>query len=528
MSAPNLFLDFEKNPATSTFILQPFEDEESKDEAVLKSRDLLIDQVYNHESVSRSYFNNTHWAVLLRPLEHMPEINGKKDVNGYDWFVGHYDWDTLVTRVIELTASHSPSTPFSIFLVPTLGQSLQGSKRHELTYNAFVAPKDLPPFNQILQRLPQAEAEQDVELFTKADPITFRTLASLDLTWESVGELTKENFSALEGHDSISVSMLAPTKKLKSSIPRMKEDELISWYDCTMANFLPLIPLPTNDGKIDKFPLVLLDAIECTPAKYQKLIEIVDKINSFSAWNKNDQSWSYEKDGEFVRAIKNVIKFWQFTSVDIENILPLYYLSGREIPKGSKEFNQLFFDKFIQTREFIIDEIFNGWLAIKRTEDDEEPSLYRGVQADINIEILTYDQKMRLRCRNDADRKNAMEELRVEVEWWFDQDNRQPLYDDFKAVIAEAFNKLLDSPQVAEYIKIATEESSNTNRNEWLQMYYNSEALYCLWPTIYHAKGVLHEGDKDELLEKTETEELKSIHCTLPETKGKVLPPKTT
>ncbi|KAH0792258.1 hypothetical protein GPJ56_003784 [Histomonas meleagridis] len=524
MTRPQLRLDFVKNLPDSMNILLPNEEnnEEKKNSPeYIKARDLFIDQIFSKDSLSKQIFDQTHWAVLLRDI---PDVNGVKDINNYSWMVGHYQWDELVKKVVHLQELHSPTTPYGIYLVPTLGQSLyaRAPERCELTYNSFISPVDIPPFTYLIQRK-EANSNNDEEIYNKGAVCTFQTLESLHLQWDKLTTFTKEQFEFLQ--NPIDVKILKPKTGYQNSINKMSDEEFDDWFFTTMGGFIPLIPNPTtDDGKLIKIPPILVDPIECTPPRYSKLIELVDKIN---------ERMSTDHLGEKVRAIKGVVKYWQFVPNSISDELVIFANNGNNIPEKSKEFIQLFRGQYAGARDFIVEEILDGFLHVKR-KDDEDFEMFMDAPIEIDKELEGWDKALgyKVMFGFDEEFKNfffeTMKEMKEEIMFWFNKDNIQKLYDEFKEQITRAMREMLETKGMQQYLSISTEQNQNEQRHQWLQMYDKYEVLYCLWPTIYrNNEGVLHEGEKDPILEKIEDEMLKNISKTssLPEAKGHPIPP---
>ncbi|EAY06642.1 hypothetical protein TVAG_322620 [Trichomonas vaginalis G3] len=524
MTKIQLFPNFQTTlPSTSPFVLHPYENEAPNDPETQKALRVLGDQIFKENTVSRQFIYNTKFIVLLRPLEYFPEYEGKKSIYGYDWFAGHYDWGTLLTKALEIQVDSTEKQ--ALFMVPTLGQSLQGSKRHDLTYNVFVAPENLPPFTQLCERrpLPDDGKEVDLDLDKKSDPIYYRSLESLDLEWKHTYTFDKTVVPDLQDY-SFKVFIFGATNKFVTGLSRMPEDQFNTWYDIVMGNFLPSIPHPTTgDHVISTLPLVIVDPVECTPPCYRKLMDTIDKVNNTI--------------GGEERAIINTVKYWQISPVQISEALPIFINNGLAIPEKNKEFNLLFADLFVVVREFIVDEIFANFLHIKRklvpdNPDDpeerdiaEEPAEWRGAQAEIDWELDYFDEKAKKLYGSRPEVMAVLKELKDQIPFWFERDDMQTIFNEFKVSITNALKQMIQSESFSAYMEISKKENSNPARNEWLKKYYNSEVSFCMWPTIYKVTGPL-EKDTNELLVKTETELLSTAHVSIPGVKGIVLPPK--
>ena len=526
MSLPQLRLDFVKNLPSSMNIFLPNEEnnEEKKHSPdYIKCREVFIDQIFSKDTLSKQIFDSTNWAVLLRDI---PEVDGIKDINNYSWMVGHYQWDELIRKVIELTDENSPDTPYGIYLVPTLGQSLyaRGPERCELTYNAYISPVDQAPFEHLIQRTANSENEgKDEEIFNKGAKCTFKSLEDLHLVWDPFMSFTKEHFDFIE--EPIKTFILKPQNGYLNILNKMSDDEFQEWFDTTMGNFLPLVPYPlSEEGKLTKLPLILIDPIECTPSMYKELMEIVDKINQ--------TKYTMVIKGERVRAIKGVINFWQFDPSSIADELLIFANNGYSIPEGSREFNNLFFQQYSTTRYFIIDEILGGFLNIKRESDEFE--MWKDAPFEIDEELEKFDKRIDLILNFEKQEfkdffRPLAAQLKEAISFWFnDKHNVQIIYNEFKEQITRAMNELLHSGSIEQYLRISDEQNKDTSRRKWLSMYYNYEVLYCMWPTIYqNYLGVLHEGEENQILVALEDEMLKNISKTssIPEACGRPIPP---
>lgn len=277
---PNLFLDFETNLPAENYIFKPLATEEPNDEETLNSRKKFISHVFSESSISREIIYKTEWAIIARPLSCLPESDGKKTVQKYNWFAGFYDWNSVFEKLIALSSDFK--SEFSIYIVPSLGQSIQTSNRFELVFNVFISPTELPPFSNVILRLPSEEKqdEGDDELLRKYDPCYIKTLDSQQMEWSLEIEKTSQDLS-LDFNQTIKFFLLKPTKSFRTGLTRMEEGEFEIWYDCMMSNFLPLIPFPPGpDGLIRKLPLVLIDSIEATPPKYSTLIQKILEFNN--------------------------------------------------------------------------------------------------------------------------------------------------------------------------------------------------------------------------------------------------------
>jgi len=510
MSRPNLITDFKKNIPASPYIIRPFEDSLPKDDETKAAREQLIDQVFGAESVSIDIVNETRFVVLLRPLEYLPTVDDKKNVHGFDWFVGHYDWKSLLTKLLEYSSSNDSGVSYAIYLVPTLGQSLQGSKRHDLTYNAFITPSNEPPFTQLIQRLPTPELkpDEDLELHQKSDPIVFRTLESLDLEWKKITTFTKEKFEMLDSL-SVDVFVFSPTRRMMTQINKLTDQEFESWYDVVIGNFLPVIPNPTNaDGTLQTVPLIIIDPIECTPPHYKDLVTAVQSVNAAI--------------GGEVSAIPNLIKYWQFAPLQIADAITIF-INNDGIPQKSPEFNNLFVEQFIVAREFIVDEIFSSLLKIKRTDEDEPPSTWKGSQAEIDWELDFFDARAKKLFGSKPEAMTALSKLKELIPFWFDRDCLPVIYGEFKDAITNALKQSITTQAFSSYLKISKEENSRPNRNTWLKSYFNNEVSFCMWPTVYQCS---YDEKSNHLLVEMEKELLIHAHLSIPGMKGKILPPK--
>lgn len=530
MTVPQIFTDFNKNLPCQVEILAPKDDEVTKRTApeYIQADELLKDQLYSKDSLSKQIVSKTNFVILLRNL---PEIDGTRDANKFDWFAGYYMWEDLVKKLLDLENISGSDASHSIYLVPTIGQSDPLSIRHELTYNAFICPSGQVPFNHLVQRHIQEPKEGetvDLELDAKSDKCSFPTLDSVHLTWDKLMEFTNEYFEFLPSEKSINVYILKTTKSFQTSFKRMYQEnpqKIEEWYDTVVKNFLPLIPYPLKEGKLTRIPLVLVDPIETTPESYKRLIRLVDAINAQFSMNL----------GEVVRAIKNVIRYWQFNPTDISEELLIFANNDHSIPKSSPEFNKLFFSQLSMTRNFIVDEILDGYLHIKRPGGDYD--FYKDAPSEVDEELEKFDQEISKRfLYSPQEIKDkftpVFNELKEVIEFWFNKGNLKALYDEFKTSITNAMNEMLSSESMLEYLKISQEENNNNTRNQWLNDYYDIKntrpPLYCLWPTIYLTVGVLHKGEKNPILEHAEQTILKNIYTntTLPEARGKPIPPK--
>ena len=531
MSAiPQVFTNFTKNVPCKIDVLAPDDNEEQKrkDGTFIEAHRLLIEQLYSKDSLSKEIVSKTNFVILFRNI---PEDGESRDVNNFIWFAAHYQWDELVRQLIDLESYSESESHLAIYLVPTIGQSDQLSKRHELTYNAYISPSGQVPFSRLVKRQKNNEEAQDDELYSKSDKCTFPDLNSLYLNWEKFMEFTNEQFDFLEAEKKIEVFILKPTKSFQNSFTKLyKQDQQMieEWIDTVLINFLPLIPYPTKNGELTQIPLVLIDPIETTPPSYKKLIDLVDQIN--------DQ-FSYKdfKTHEKIRAIKNVIRYWQFVPTSISEELVLFANNGNQIPKASPQFNQLFLTHLSNTRYFIIDDIFDKYLKIKRKSDMYD--MWKDMPREVDEELEKYDNKINisLYSANPAVKEKFLKvfaELKEAIEFWFNHDNRTVIYNEFKECITNAMNGLLSSESMLEYLKISKEENEIPSRNKWLTNYYDIQnkkpLLYCLWPTIYYSTGVIHEGEKNPILEEFDKFILKNVstNTTIPEARGKPIPPK--
>ena len=444
---PQVFTDFNKNQPCKKEVIVPSEDyfKDKSPEEIAQARELLVEQLYGPQAVSKDaisqqIISKTSWVVLLR---HLPEVEGKKDANQYIWFAGHYEWDELVHKVLEAEKFKKTDAPLAIYLVPTIGQSDQLSIRHELTYNAFISPSGLVPFNHLVQRhFTPRNQEEDQELYSKGDPCSFPTLDSLHLGWERLMQFTSEHFDFLDAEQSIDVFILKPHRSFQASFKKFymeNPEKMEEWYDVAVLNFLPLIPYPTKDGKYTRFPLVMIDPIEVTPPSYTELINLCLKIN---------EQFYIVKDDERVGNIRNIIKYWQFDSNSIVDELVIFANNGNSIPAASPEFNSLFFDQLKNAKYFIIDEIFDRYLHIKRASDDYE--MLKDAPKEVDEELEKYDTtiKMRLLHENKAIKDEyapIFAELKRKIIFWFDKGNLATIYNEFKAAITTAMTAIINT-----------------------------------------------------------------------------------
>jgi len=316
--------------------------------------------------------------------------------------------------------------------------------------------------------------------------------------------------------------MLTATSQTISNVKRMSEKELALWYDTVMANFLPLIPVAADgEGKISEFPLEITDPIECTIPSYTKLMATVNKINQVI--------------GGEERAIKNTMNYWQFTPAGISYALKEFINNKNEIPQASKEFNELFIEMLTASREFIVDDIFADFLKIKRklvpdNPDDpeerdiaEEPAMWHGSQAEIDWEMDFFDAKAKKFYGKRPEVIEVLNELRDQIPSWFE---RRPtdLYAEFKIRIKEELIKMINQPQVVEYMERFKEQNSNVQRSLWLQEVQNRNAMYTLWPTVYQVTGLVDSDPAHPLLEKIDEDIKTNAHVAIPATKGAHLP----
>jgi hypothetical protein len=518
--APQLFPNFKQNPPNkSPFIVHPYDDEPAKDDETINALRLLNKQIFKAQTVSRDIINETRFIILLRPLDLLPKINDQKSVYGFDWFAGHYDWNTLIQKTMQLQEKFT--TKLSIFLVPTLGQCIQGSNRFELTYNAFIAPDKMPPFTELCERKEGEQEEKvDEELFKKSDPITYKSLQSLGLEWKDVYTFDGKNVEGLQDF-TIKMYMLSATSQMISNVKRMSEKDLAIWYDTVMANFLPMIPVAADgEGKISEFPLEITDPIECTIPSYTKLMQTVTKINAVI--------------GGEERAIKNTMNYWQFTPAGISYALKEFINNKNEIPVGSKEFNELFIEMLTASREFIIDDIFAEFLKIKRklaeeVDDPEDrdvaeaPAMWHGSQAEIDWEMDFFDEKAKKFYGNRPEVIEVLNELKEQIPSWFEL-KPIALYAEFKDRIKEELIKMITQPQVVQYMDRFKEQNQNVQRNLWLQEVQNRNAMYTLWPTVYQVTGLVDSDPANPLLEKIDEDIKTNAHVAIPATKGAHIP----
>jgi hypothetical protein len=515
---PQLFPNFKQNPPnTSPFIIHPYDDEPATDEETKNALRLLNKQIFKAQTVSRDMIYDTKFIVLLRPLELLPKVKDQKSIYGFDWFVGHYDWNMVISKTMELQEKFT--VKLSIFLVPTLGQCIQGSNRFELTYNAFIAPDKMPPFTELIERK-ESEAEGkevDEELFKKSDPIEYKSLQSLGLEWRDAYKFDEKNVEGLKDF-TIKVYMLTATSQMMTNIKRMGENDLALWYDTVMANFLPLIPVASDgEGKISEFPLEITDPIETTIPSYTKLMATVHKIN--------------EVIGGEERAIANTMNYWQFTPAGISYALKEFINNNIEIPQSSKEFNELFVEMLTASREFIVDDIFASFLTIKRklVPDDpddpeerdiaEEPAMWRGSQAEIDWEMDFFDEKANKLYGKRPEVIEVLNELKEQIPSWF-QGKPVALYEEFKIRIKEELIKMLSQPQVVQYMERFKEQNQNVQRNIWLREVQSRNAMFTLWPTVYQLTGLVDSDPANPLLEQIDTDIKTGAHVAIPATRG--------
>lgn len=524
MTKIQLFPNFKDTlPSASYFVLHPYDNAETNDEETKKALRILADQIFKEDTVSRQFIYMTKFIVLLRPLEYYPEYQGKKSIYGYNWFAGHYDWASLLNRTVEI--QNETTVKQAIWMIPTLAQAQQGSVRHDLTYNAFIAPENLPPFQYLMERrpVPRDDAEQDLDLDAKSDPIYFRTLESLDLEWKHVFTFDKTIVPDLQDY-SFPVYMFGANNKFVTSLSRMPEDAFNTWFDIVMGNFLPCIPMPTTgDHQISKLPLVIIDPVECTPPIYRDFVNLINKCNDVI--------------GGEERAIIHAVKYWQVNPVTLADVLPLFINNNMAIPEKSKPFIEIFLDIFVTVREFIVDEVFENFLKVKRKlvpndPDDpderdiaEEPAEFHGAQAEIDWELDFFDEKVKEFYGNRPEVVAQLAQLKEVIPFWFDRDGMQKVYTEFKEMLTKALNEMIAGPSFSGYMEISKKDNANPARNDWLQKYYNNDVSFCLWPTIYNVTGPL-EKDTNEMLVKMEKELLDTAHISIPGIKGKVLPPK--
>jgi hypothetical protein len=381
----------------------------------------------------------------------------------------------------------------------------------------------MPPFTELCERREseKEDASVDEELFKKSDPITYKSLQALGLEWKDVYTFDGKNVEGLEDF-TIKMYMLTATSQTISNVKRMSEKELALWYDTVMANFLPLIPVAADgEGKISEFPLEITDPIECTIPSYTKLMATVNKINQVI--------------GGEERAIKNTMNYWQFTPAGISYALKEFINNKNEIPQASKEFNELFIEMLTASREFIVDDIFADFLKIKRklvpdNPDDpeerdiaEEPAMWHGSQAEIDWEMDFFDAKAKKFYGKRPEVIEVLNELRDQIPSWFE---RRPtdLYAEFKIRIKEELIKMINQPQVVEYMERFKEQNSNVQRSLWLQEVQNRNAMYTLWPTVYQVTGLVDSDPAHPLLEKIDEDIKTNAHVAIPATKGAHLP----
>lgn len=495
MEKPEVFLDFKKNIPSSTLIVCTDKDEEQHTPEVDAACKALVDIVFNHDSLSRKIAYATDWAMIARPLSGLPELNGHKDVNGFPWFVGHYDWSAIEEAVGDKEDA-------AVYLVPSLGQSIQTSRRHELVYNAFICTKGQPPFTHLIQRLPTVEEEKDVdeELFHRSDPIVIKSIDEFDMEW---AELEEFKFGKAP------VFIFRPNRRFRTGLADMPQNDFELWFDCMMGNFLPMIPFPkVNGSELKDIPLVMIDTVVATPPSYNELIERVQKVNALIP------------EGE--KNIKNIIKFWQHDSVMIHKAFVEFANAG-EIPNKSPSFNNLFFEQLKITREFIIDDIFKGYLGIERP-DEEEKTYFRGMQSECYWELDELDLEG-MKTIKGKELKEAVVELRKSIDLWFDRQSIQKLYDEYKQVITDSINAQLKSPGLAEYIRVNNEDASSETRNKWLEEFHEGKNILILWPTVYTCNPE-PPNERLELLEAIDKDVIAHSHSNITEVRGTPIPHK--
>jgi hypothetical protein len=326
---------------------------------------------------------------------------------------------------------------------------------------------------------------------------------------------TEQQFPELKR--GVDVFILAPSRDFKTSLAKMVKDkpqEFSDWFDTTMANFLPVIPgSTTNDGQISRVPAVLINPIEATPRKYKQLIDLVAKVNR-----------RFTFFGQI--PIKNVVKYWQFTPRDMQEAILEYATGG--IRPNSANFNRLFVQQYKMTREFIIDDILGSYLKIKRASNDFEE--WHDAPIEIEEEMEKYDDKIQFMLVRETDKDEwtaIFQEFKSELCFWFDKKNAVECWNEFKEVIGGVLDKELAATGFQQFLKVSKESNSEEGLGkDWLKLYEDGKALFCMWPTIYGVAGVLHGGEKDGVLEGMERDLLLHVHMSIPESRGVVLPPR--
>lgn len=521
-----LFVDFERAPPVSPEVADPTlsGDRPAGISAEMTAAlDAFVKHVFEQGSVSKNVFNATKWIVPCREMDHIPEVDGVRDVSQIKYFVGHYDWQSLLTELVEFQETSGKEC--CLYLVPVCGQAFQEGDRTDVTYNSFIAPADAPPFMHLMGRIPAEEGDDvDEELNGATDMAVFKTLDELQLEWSDLTSFTKEQFDIIE--KSVDVKILAPTRNFVTSFSTFAKDShaLEVWYDITMLNFYPTIPVPLGeDGKLESFPLILLPSIECTPPSYKRLIALCNKIND---------AFSSVIDGERVRVIREVTNYWQFPPIDIPEAFLEFANEGGAIPKGSTTFNAMFAQHFKDTREFIIDHILDKYLHLKRSSDDFEE--WKGAPIEIDEELEKWDAAMVFRLMHQPGKEEwtvTFAELKKEIALWFpgldDKAKIIERYNEFKVVVSEAFQKVLNRDDIKAYMKICKEDNADAARHEWLKAYTQKKTAFCLWPTVYRVNQV-SEVDTNDILAKMENEHVKHLHVTVPALNAyaRVLPPR--
>ena len=511
MATPQLFLDFEKNPPVSAAIVIPngATPEDAAKPEVKQALEAFLDQNLNSKSLSTKILHATKWACLERSFDMLPG-DDQKDVSKISWFVGNYDWEHLVSEAVEL--GETMEKEIEIYLVPMLGQSAQGSDRVELTYNAFVTPKGVPPFSYLTERLPMEESpDVDVELYKASDPASYVPLTDLRLEWADIMKFTKEEFEFLEDKK-IEVKILRPTKDFQTSFAKFyseDKEKFQVWYDTAMSNFMPLIPGPmTEDGHMATgWPSFVLQPIECTPPSYKKLLALWGQL------------------AEKVGKPCDLLKYWQFGPADLEKPAA-DFAKEMAIPKNSVVFNNLFFHQYELVRQSICEDILKDFLNIMRPDD--EIDMWRGAPEDIDKELERWDGRVKMMLmyqKNKDELAPLFAELKEEVSKWFTKDNARDRYNEFKETITEVLTKLLSTPSFAEYLKIFKAENETAERRQWLELYDQSKTLFCLWPTIYSVVPARN-GEENPMLAQAEKEHLLHLHMSIPATRGHTLPSK--
>lgn len=521
MSMFDIFPDFVKDRPNTSFQIFSTIDSEVSEEKYEYPRRLLLDQIFRVETISKKVIELTRFVILYKSLEYLPKINEKSSINGYSWFVGHYDWRSLLIDFLDFRKKHS-ERECVIYMVPIMGQAVQGSERYDLTYNAFFAFKDMQPFDKLIKRVnrPDEEQVQDEELDKLPDYVKVTSFSDLGLEWSNDFTFDRSNVPDLDDAI-INVYFLNTRRGFRKQLAAMSEHDFSVWYDVVMGNFKPFIPPHLENGIVSALPTYVLESVECTIPIWTELQEAVEKVNN-----------AYKDES---RCIQNTYKYWQISPGDLRPIL-LDFITNKNTIVVNEDFKDIFFSLFARSKEFIIEEIFEYTLGIKRTDKDEEPLMWKDSQIEIEIELSDFDEQAQKKFGNQQEVLNAILNLKPIVEKFFDVDYKnhiKGIFNEWKSIMETKLLEKTKSPQFSEFMKAINDDASSEERNNWIKEFEDGKVLYSMWPMVYAYTGTLYPKLGEEQVLKSMDEQIFSgahipipgFHSgkTLPERKRKVL-----